>query len=295
MAEDVISKIRYVTGNALYQYQDTRIALNNMIRSILYRKNENIGMGEEIEDGETKENLSSYSDEEITELIKDLHEEGELEDNEVEYIEELRELASKSEKHEKMYENLLNTMIEDEPAYYLWLEKIKGISTRLASALLKEYSYCETYDTVSQLWSHSGLDPEGAKGREKGEQINYDPDKKKLAWKVMDSFVKQRTEPYRSVYDNEKERQKRKKELKENGREDEYNGSAPESKKHIDLRARRKAVKVFLQHYWVITRQLKGYSTVPPYVHDKLKHGNYIKPTHIPDKLKPFDPIREGE
>lgn len=67
----------------------------------------------------------------------------------------------------------------------------------------------------------------------------------------------------------------------------------PWGRGHAENRAMRKAVKKFLQHYWVIARQLKGLSTELPYIHDKLKHDDYIEPPNVPEVLKPFNPIRE--
>jgi len=80
-------------------------------------------------------------------------------------------------------------------------------------------------------------------------------------------------------------------ELAEEDREDEFKGSTPESKGHAENRAMRKSVKIFLSHYWVIGRQLKGLDTKPPYVHAKLKHDNYIEPPKVPEQLKPFEPF----
>jgi len=291
--EDTISEIRYVVGKGMYQYQDARIALGNMLRSIVYRKKEGIENGETIEEGDTKS--VDYNDREMDAILDGLEEENKLTKDERRHIDQLRSLIKQAKDSERMFESYLSELVGEEPIYYKWLKNVKGISTRLTANLLKEYSYCENHDTVSKVWSHSGMTPQGAKNKEKGEKINYDPNKKKLAWKIMDSFIKQRTEPYRTIYDNEKQRQMKKKELKEQGKEDQYKGSAPQSLGHASNRARRKGAKIFLQHYWVIARQLKGLSTVPPYVHDKLKHDNYIKPPHIPTILEPFDPMREAK
>lgn len=75
--------------------------------------------------------------------------------------------------------------------------------------------------------------------------------------------------------------------------EEEKKPTPPWSRGHAENRAVRKAVKIFLQHYWVITRQLKGLSTEPTYPQHILKHDGYIEPPNVPEVLKPFDPIRE--
>ncbi|MFW6041269.1 MAG: hypothetical protein ACOC85_05480 [Thermoplasmatota archaeon] len=290
--EEMIRRMGYIASRAYYELQDTRKALKNMVRDLVYRKNEGIPFSETLSEGQKKKRKEGYKDKQVEIVLDKLNEEGKLSTDEKRYIDKLREAIDESERYEGMYKKIMGQTISSEPIWYRWLEDVLGIGPVLGAGLVRFFNYCETYPYVSSLWKHSGLHPKGAKGPTKGEKLDYDPDRKTFAWKVMDSFVKWRTEPYRGIYDSEKERQSKRMELKEEGREDEFKGTAPKNGKHVDFRARRKAVKIFLQHYWVISRQLKGLSTEPPYVHDKLKHDNYIKPPHIPGILKPFDPIR---
>ena len=62
---------------------------------------------------------------------------------------------------------------------------------------------------------------------------------------------------------------------------------------HIHAMASRKMMVLFLEDYWVISRQLLGYPTVPPYPQSVLQHNGYRPPRYIPEILKPFDPIRD--
>lgn len=62
---------------------------------------------------------------------------------------------------------------------------------------------------------------------------------------------------------------------------------------HIHNRAIRKAVQLLLEDYWVISRQLQGFNTVPPYATTVAGHVNYRRPRYIPKILEPFDPMRE--
>jgi len=96
-------------------------------------------------------------------------------------------------------------------------------------------------------------------------------------WKIGDSFVKQRTQPYRDIYDSEKNRQLH---LMENEAE-----NAPKNKLHADLRARRKMVKIFLQHYYLVSRTLKGIEVTKPYPHDRMGHKHFIPPPLCPFKV----------
>jgi len=62
---------------------------------------------------------------------------------------------------------------------------------------------------------------------------------------------------------------------------------------HIHAMASRKMMTLFLEDYWVITRQLLGYPTTPPYPQSVLQHNHYRPPKYVPEMLQPFEPIRE--
>ena len=207
-------------------------------------------------------------------FLKKLIADGKLTKNETKYIGKLLNLSLETKKIEAKYKILMGRYIETEDVWNRWLKNVRGISSVLASSLIKNFGYCETYQYVSSLWRHCGLDPDGAKGKVKGEKISYSPKLRVLAWKISDSFVKQRTQPYRGIYDAEKARQLS---LKEHEAD-----LAPKSLLHADKRARRKMVKVFLQHYFIISRQLKGLPITKPYAHDKLGHTHYIEPPFNP-------------
>jgi len=91
--------------------------------------------------------------------------------------------------------------------------------------------------------------------------------KKELMGILADNFVKQRTPIYREIYDKEKARQAS---LKGEG--------APKNKMHAHLRAKRKAIKIFLSHFWCAWRELEGLPISEPYVEAILNHSNIVKP-----------------
>jgi hypothetical protein len=228
---------------------------------------------------ERKEYLEKFKDKEILKYLKELETQNKIEKHENKYLSRLLEIAKETEKIEKSYKMLMDQYLQKEEIWYKWLKNIRGISSVLGSNLIKNFSYCENYEHVSSLWRHTGYDPDGAKGLRRGEEIHYNPKLKTFIWKIGDSFIKQRTPVYRSVYDDEKARQLG---LMDNG-----NDNAPKSLLHADLRARRKMVKVFLQHYYLICRKLKGLDVSKPYQFDKLGHKHYIEP--------PFNPFEGGD
>jgi len=276
---NVIYELGKIAVEGYYDYQQIRISQKNRVRDVIRRKIEGIPLDKPEEKKEDKKYDEKFKDKNLPKFLGELVLEGKITDVEKKYIEKLYSISNETERTEENYKSLMDQYLFQEKLWYLWLEKIKGISSVLGSNLLKNFGYCENYQYVSSLWRHCGFDPDGAKGRRKGETISYNPKLKTLVWKIGDSFVKQRTQPYRKIYDGEKSRQHK---LMENESE-----NAPKSKKHADLRSRRKMVKIFLQHYYLIGRKLKGLSITEPYPFDKLGHKHFISP--------PSDPFIEGD
>jgi hypothetical protein len=222
---------------------------------------------------EQKQYTKKYTDDQIKKYLRKLLSEEKITEYEYNYLLHVIKLAVETEKTENQYKQLMMRYIEHEPIWTEWLQHIKGISTILTSNLIKTFGYCENFKYVSSIWRYCGLDPEGAKGRRHGEKIHYNPKAKTLSWKIADSFIKQRTQPYRQIYDNEKQRQLTLMEQEAD--------NAPKNKLHADLRARRKMVKIFYQHYYVVARTLKGMTVTKPYQHTKLGHTQLIPPPHF--------------
>jgi len=260
-------------------YQSIRIAQNSRVRDIIRKKIEGIPLDQPEEKKETKKYDKKFKDENILKFLDELISDGKITDSEKQYIWKLLNISNETSKTEKNYKKLMDQFLKKEKIWYMWLEKVKGISSVLGSNLVNNFGYCEKYNHVSSLWRHCGYDPDGAKGRRKGETISYNPKLKTFVWKIGDSFIKQRTQPYRGIYDSEKKRQLR---LMENEAE-----LAPKSLLHADKRARRKMVKTFLQHYWIICRQIKKLPISKPYAFDKMGHSHYIEP--------PFNPFKDGD
>lgn len=142
------------------------------------------------------------------------------------------------------------------------------------------------FDTVSKYWAWWGLhviDGKAAK-RVKGQNINWNPKMKSLAWKIGKQFVMQGDE-YKKIYKNEKDRLAHlrlplgkchkyddcKNKLKKREK--------PACKGHINNMAKRKAVKIFISHLWEVWRKLEGLQVTEPYAIEKLGHKTKIEPT----------------
>ena len=263
--QNFLREIGRIVAGGYYDYQQVRLAAMNRLRGVVRTKNEGIDLSAPEEKKKEKNFDKKYADNNIFVLLGEMKMDGRIDDEEYEYVSKLQDLFITAAKMEKGWKDVMNEYIKTEDIWKMWLSGVKGISTVLCANMLREFGYCETYRHISSLWKHCGLHVVDGKAprRKRGEKIDFSPRLRTLAWKIGDSFVKQRTPYYRDVYDKEKERQVR---LMENGAD-----NAPESLMHAELRARRKMVKIFLAHYWFVTRSIKGLEVEQPYV-AKLGH-----------------------
>ena len=144
------------------------------------------------------------------------------------------------------------------------------------------------FDTVSKYWAWWGLDVRDghAPKRVKGENIDWNPKMRMLAWKISKQFVMQ-GDRYRMIYDAEKLRLTAER-IGEDGelychRLAECQAklrkrAKPACKGHIDAMAKRKAVKLFLSHLYVKWREIEGLPIRPPYVVEKMGHTSIQEP-----------------
>ena len=142
---------------------------------------------------------------------------------------------------------------------------VKGIGTMLAvkvAALID----IERADTVSALWKYAGYGvTEGARDRlEKGEKAPYNIRLKTNCFLVGESFIKCNS-PYRRLYDEAKAF---------------YETAHPDwTPGHRHNAARRKMIKLWLSHLWVIWRTLEGLPVSDPYIiAGDNNHHRYIGP-----------------
>lgn len=163
-------------------------------------------------------------------------------------------------------------------------------------------------NVVSPIWRFAGLDPTVT--WEKGKKRPWNADLKVLCWKIGKSFVftsSRQGEFYGTVY-----RERKQVELENNERgvyaelaahtlatkrygEDTIargwyeQGKLPPG--HIDARAQRYAVKLFLSHWHhVAFETLFGEKPPRPYVIEHLGHQDYIAPPNWPAVLSTTEP-----
>lgn len=134
----------------------------------------------------------------------------------------------------------------------------------------------ERFGSVSSLWKYAGMDVVNGKAprRKKGEKISWNPRLRALCYNIGKSFVMNIKGPYRKHYDRFKALEQAKNLERSKGL----------SKGHIDARARRKTVKLFLAHLFDQWYRLPspgypdGREPPKPYAFDVKGHSGYIPP-----------------
>lgn len=191
---------------------------------------------------------------------------------------------------EKMEENVKRDMLVELERFpvWSWLKEIKGIGVATSAGLIAHIGDISRFEHRGNLYSFAGLKViDGvAQKKKKGETMNANQDLKALLIGVIaDSFNKQRTETYREIYDTTKQTELAKK-YAPGYLAGLYHGYKKEDThlllNHAHKRALRKTAKLFLSHYWEVSRYLQDLPVEAPYAQAKLGHESYIRPPHAP-------------
>ena len=160
--------------------------------------------------------------------------------------------------------------VKSVPVYQEWLKGVKGIGPCFGAGLIAYIQTPERFHTISSLWTYSGYGINGdgtIQRRKKGEKANWNPQLKTLVWKIGNSFIKTKG-AYRDLYETVRA---------------EYDAKWPEeSDGHRLNAARRKMVKIFMSHLWLVWRELEGLPVSQPYVLSHLGSLGHTHPIPIP-------------
>lgn len=154
-----------------------------------------------------------------------------------------------------------------------WVTSVRGLKDgSLAAQLLAQIDDITPFTNVSKLWRFCGQAV--IEGQAEYGTTHYNRKLKSVCWLIGDQFVRQNTPLYRDIYDTEKARQR------ELHPEPVKSATGPwknaYTPAHLDAMARRKTVKIFLQHLWLHWRTVEGLPTNEPYVIAQLRHSDYI-------------------
>ena len=180
----------------------------------------------------------------------------------------------------------------DSPPESKWAYEQYGIGPVLAAGLAAHIDVTKA-DSISAVWKFAGQAP-GFDKRLKGQKLPYNSRLKVLCWKIGESFVKvsgKEEAVYGQLYAKFKAE-----EIARNA-SGHYAAAAREqlaSKKfrdnptrklleagklsdaYLHARAKRRAVKIFLSHYWTVGRQARGLAIREPYAIAVLGHDGKL-------------------
>ena len=181
----------------------------------------------------------------------------------------------------------------------LWAMSITGIGPVLAAGLASHIDITKA-PTAGHIWRFAGLDP--TLEWKKGERRPFNAKLRTLCWKIGESFIKvqnRESDVYGKVFAARKLLEQERNEAglfadQAKAKLEKYNiGKTTEAYKaysvdklppaHINARARRYAVKLFLAHYQHVAYE-SYYKEPPPkpYVIEHLGHAHYIAPPNWP-------------
>lgn len=165
-----------------------------------------------------------------------------LPNNQMEYLEIVKNFEKSIQKY----------MQKEVKNHYLWpwLSSVKGIGENLASKLLFHLKDLNRFPTVSHLWSYCGLDGDDWKKRKHNWALTS------ICYLIADSFQYGRkgSGGYRGVYEERKKYESEKPSCTKCIEMGHVEHCRPA---HINNKARRYAVKMFLKDLWIENKRIK--------------------------------------
>jgi hypothetical protein len=170
---------------------------------------------------------------------------------------------------EKAIAKDLKSSIEDAPIWTNFLAGVKGIGPVLAANIIYHVDISRSAH-VSSLWKYAGLGiTDGAADRlKRGEKANWNPDLKRAAFLMGQSFIKC-SSPYREFFD--------KRRLYEHARNLKLEEKKRLTDGHIAKRCTRYMVKQFLSDLYVHWRTLEGLPVSEPWITER-EPGHDLRP-----------------
>lgn len=194
----------------------------------------------------------------------------------------------------------ISSFVESHPAYP-WFSRIKGIGRENIAKVVYMIDIKKA-PTISSLWKFAGLYP-GAK-QKTGETSPYNSRLRSMCFRLATSLMRAKGKYYDYYLKRKKELQDRfisegkeikaweKMKKKEKEAYNEANKLGYEAINKLKVipeglvhgRARRKMIKLFLAHLWLVWREAEGLPITKPYAIDILNHTKYIDPYEMCDK-----------
>jgi hypothetical protein len=221
----------------------------------------------------------------------------------------LQEELKSLEKREKDYKKLLTRYV-DEHEMGGWFSKVYGVSPILAAGLLSTIDIAKA-NTVGHIWSYCGLDPNRSSAFDRTvDQQKYNQHLKRITWLIGYSFKTFSDNPnclYGKLYLSRKQQETENNENKvyaETAKKylDHSRSSNPQVREvleqgmltasHIDARARRWTVKIFISHLHRVWYE-RHWGKLPPmaFTNKPLSYENFLSDVIPKDDSNTLDNV----
>ena len=132
------------------------------------------------------------------------------------------------------------------------------------------------FPTISKWWAYMGRGPDGSGNlpkRKKGEQSNWSTELKTIGFHIYEQFNRKPADDfYKSYFISKKKRHEKK---------------HPDwTKGHIHAAGGNETAKLFLSHFWTVSRYLDGKPISRPYVAEIMGHTNMLMPPNLPESIE---------
>jgi hypothetical protein len=205
------------------------------------------------------------------------------------------EIRDRLQEVEDFIVDALDEFIVRHPAYP-WFSRVKGVGKENIAKVVGLIDIGRA-PHVSSLWKFAGYSVEnGAAPRcVKGKTNGFNKRLRVMCYRLATSLVRSRGvfyRYYRAEKDHYIERYRREKtkivpssRLPKDDKGKRYEPAGVISKGHLEMQARRKMIKLFLQCLWVTWRNAEGLDSSSPYAiaHLKEKHSHLIRPEDMVD------------
>jgi hypothetical protein len=192
-----------------------------------------------------------------------------------------------------------------------WAYSQIGIGPVIAAGLAAHIDV-EKANSISAVWKFAGQAP-GYDKKIKGKTLPYNARLKTLCWKLGESLVKvsgKEGATYGKLYGEFKSKEvannaagknaaAAKRELETKKIRDKETKTVLEGGKltdgHLHARAKRRAVKILLSHYWTLGREARGLAVREPYAIDIMGHTGKISPAEGTEEPQSSERVTSNE
>lgn len=200
---------------------------------------------------------------------------------------------------ETFVDKTIAEVIENHPAFP-WFSQVKGIGKENIAKVIGLVDISKA-SYVSSLWKFAGFAVEDGKAprAQRGKKLEFNRQLRTMCWRLISSLNRAKGSYY-EYFLKQKEHYTQRflqngftiipaEQLPfkmERGKRIRYESDKVISLGHVNNMAKRKMIKLFLAHLWLVWREAEGLPTSKPYVQEYKGHEHIISPWEMTAKEK---------